>query len=133
MGSMGLHLDFWHGPVAVRRQCLLLCVQVCDELYVVVLHAPGQGLYHGRSVCSTWDRFTRLSGELFGFLIALLFMQQAIKGVRNEFLAPIRQPVVRWACDMFSCVLWVAAACICVKGRLTATGMVLVKSIAGSW
>ncbi len=31
-------------------------------------------------------RFTRLSGELFGFLIAVLFMQQAIKGTRLEFL-----------------------------------------------
>lgn len=31
-------------------------------------------------------RFTRLSGELFGFLIAVLFMQEAIKGTRLEFL-----------------------------------------------
>ena len=31
-------------------------------------------------------RFTRLSGELFGFLIAVLFMQEAIKGSRLEFL-----------------------------------------------
>ena len=29
--------------------------------------------------------FTRLSGELFGALIALLFMQQAVKGCVEEF------------------------------------------------
>lgn len=31
--------------------------------------------------------FTRLSGELFGMLIALLFLQQAIKGSVEEFRA----------------------------------------------
>lgn len=29
--------------------------------------------------CSIINRFTRLAGELFGFLIAMLFMQEAIK------------------------------------------------------
>lgn len=29
--------------------------------------------------CSIINRFTRLAGELFGLLIAMLFMQQAIK------------------------------------------------------
>lgn len=33
--------------------------------------------------CSIINRFTRLAGELFGLLIAMLFMQQAIK-VRAE-------------------------------------------------
>ena len=37
--------------------------------------------------CLVACRFTRLSGELFGFLIAVLFMQEAIKGTRLEFLA----------------------------------------------
>lgn len=32
--------------------------------------------------CSIINRFTRVAGELFGLLIAMLFMQQAIK-VRN--------------------------------------------------
>lgn len=31
------------------------------------------------------SRFTRLSGELFGMLIALLFLQQAVKGSVEEF------------------------------------------------
>lgn len=29
--------------------------------------------------CSIINRFTRMAGELFGLLIAMLFMQQAIK------------------------------------------------------
>ena len=35
--------------------------------------------------CSIINRFTRLAGELFGLLIAMLFMQEAIK-VRGIFL-----------------------------------------------
>lgn len=37
------------------------------------------------NACRYTNRFTRLSGELFGMLIAVLFMQQAIKGLRGEF------------------------------------------------
>ena len=37
------------------------------------------------NACDYTDRFTRLSGELFGMLIAVLFMQQAVKGVLGEF------------------------------------------------
>nr|KJB38664.1 hypothetical protein B456_006G266200 [Gossypium raimondii] len=35
--------------------------------------------------------FTRLAGELFGLLIAMLFMQQAIKGLVDEFHIPERE------------------------------------------
>jgi choline-glycine betaine transporter len=36
--------------------------------------------------CSIINRFTRVAGELFGLLIAMLFMQQAIKvNALNEF------------------------------------------------
>ncbi|KAL2340907.1 hypothetical protein Fmac_008847 [Flemingia macrophylla] len=38
--------------------------------------------------CSFINRFTRVAGELFGLLIAMLFMQQAIKGLVEEFGAP---------------------------------------------
>ncbi|KHN30916.1 Putative boron transporter 2 [Glycine soja] len=41
--------------------------------------------------CSIINRFTRLAGELFGLLIAMLFMQQAIKGLVEEFGAPKNQ------------------------------------------
>jgi len=33
--------------------------------------------------CSIINRFTRIAGELFGLLIAMLFMQQAIKVGEN--------------------------------------------------
>eukprot|EP00210_Caulerpa_lentillifera_P006638 g6341.t1 len=36
-------------------------------------------------VCQFIDKFTRFSGELFGMLIAVLFMQQAITGLVDEF------------------------------------------------
>lgn len=41
--------------------------------------------------CSIINRFTRLAGELFGLLIAMLFMQQAIRGVVEEFRVPERE------------------------------------------
>ncbi|KAL2341617.1 hypothetical protein Fmac_009557 [Flemingia macrophylla] len=40
--------------------------------------------------CSIINRFTRLAGELFGLLIAMLFMQEAIKGLIHEFHIPER-------------------------------------------
>ncbi|KAK8709875.1 hypothetical protein V6N13_060875 [Hibiscus sabdariffa] len=63
--------------------------------------------------CSIINRFTRLAGELFGLLIAMLFMQQAIKGLVNEFRIPERenpksiefQPSWRFANGMFALVL----------------------------
>uniref|UniRef100_A0A5B7AYS6 Putative HCO3-transporter family isoform 1 n=1 Tax=Davidia involucrata TaxID=16924 RepID=A0A5B7AYS6_DAVIN len=63
--------------------------------------------------CSIINRFTRLAGELFGLLIAMLFMQQAIKGLVDEFRIPKRenpkltqfQPSWRFANGMFALVL----------------------------
>ncbi|KAB5544610.1 hypothetical protein DKX38_012722 [Salix brachista] len=63
--------------------------------------------------CSIINRFTRLAGELFGLLIAMLFMQEAIKGLVNEFGIPRRQnpesaefqPSWRFANGMFALVL----------------------------
>ncbi|GKV29530.1 hypothetical protein SLEP1_g38451 [Rubroshorea leprosula] len=63
--------------------------------------------------CSIINRFTRLAGELFGLLIAMLFMQQAIKGLVNEFWIPERenpksiefQPSWRFANGMFALIL----------------------------
>lgn len=37
------------------------------------------------NACNYTDRFTRFSGELFGMLIAVLFIQQAIRGTLGEF------------------------------------------------
>lgn len=63
--------------------------------------------------CSIINRFTRVAGELFGLLIAMLFMQQAIKGVVEEFRIPQRenlkqtalQPSWRFGNGMFALVL----------------------------
>ncbi|GMJ12323.1 REQUIRES HIGH BORON 2 [Hibiscus trionum] len=63
--------------------------------------------------CSIINRFTRLAGELFGLLIAMLFMQEAIKGLVDEFRVPERenpkllefQPSWRFANGMFALVL----------------------------
>ncbi|KAL2492680.1 putative boron transporter 2 [Abeliophyllum distichum] len=63
--------------------------------------------------CSIINRFTRLAGELFGLLIAMLFMQQAIRGLVEEFGIPERenpketafQPSWRFGNGMFALVL----------------------------
>ncbi|PON84121.1 Bicarbonate transporter [Trema orientale] len=40
------------------------------------------------NACAIINRFTRIAGELFGMLIAILFIQQAVKGVLSEFKVP---------------------------------------------
>lgn len=63
--------------------------------------------------CSIINRFTRIAGELFGLLIAMLFMQQAIRGLIEEFGIPKREnpkqtkylPSWRFGNGMFALVL----------------------------
>ncbi|KAI9397608.1 hypothetical protein POPTR_003G059700v4 [Populus trichocarpa] len=40
------------------------------------------------NACAIINRFTRVAGELFGMLVAVLFMQEAIKGMVSEFEIP---------------------------------------------
>ncbi|XVF88160.1 hypothetical protein PTKIN_Ptkin19aG0028000 [Pterospermum kingtungense] len=40
------------------------------------------------NACTIITRFTRIAGELFGMLITVLFLQEAIKGVVSEFSIP---------------------------------------------
>ncbi|CAK9164830.1 unnamed protein product [Ilex paraguariensis] len=40
------------------------------------------------NACNIISRFTRIAGETFGMLIAVLFIQEAIKGVISEFRIP---------------------------------------------
>ncbi|XP_073130174.1 boron transporter 4-like [Henckelia pumila] len=40
------------------------------------------------NACSIITRFTRVAGELFGMLITVLFIQEAIKGIVSEFFIP---------------------------------------------
>ncbi|KAK9029578.1 hypothetical protein V6N11_026691 [Hibiscus sabdariffa] len=41
------------------------------------------------NACTIITRFTRIAGELFGMLITVLFLQEAIKGVVSEFSIPL--------------------------------------------
>ncbi|KAA8523055.1 hypothetical protein F0562_009478 [Nyssa sinensis] len=40
------------------------------------------------NACTVINRFTRIAGELFGMLISVLFMQEAVKGLVSEFRIP---------------------------------------------
>ncbi|GLT80501.1 hypothetical protein SLA2020_519380 [Shorea laevis] len=40
------------------------------------------------NACNVISRFTRVAGELFGMLITVLFIQEAIKGLASEFSIP---------------------------------------------
>ncbi|KAJ4869711.1 Boron transporter 1 [Raphanus sativus] len=62
----------WSGWVCVWTALLLFVMAICGA-------------------CSIINRFTRVAGELFGLLIAMLFMQQAIKGLVDEFRIPDRE------------------------------------------
>ncbi|KAI5683396.1 hypothetical protein M9H77_04624 [Catharanthus roseus] len=77
--------------------------------------------------CSIINRFTRLAGELFGLLIAMLFMQQAIRGVVEEFGVPQSQrensnqasllPSWRFGNGMFALVLSFGLLLTALKSR----------------
>ncbi|GLT79494.1 hypothetical protein SLA2020_509800 [Shorea laevis] len=75
--------------------------------------------------CSIINRFTRLAGELFGLLIAMLFMQQAIRGVLEEFGNPQREnsnqtalePSWRFGNGMFALVLSFGLLFTALKSR----------------
>lgn len=75
--------------------------------------------------CSIINRFTRVAGELFGLLIAMLFMQQAIKGVVEEFGVPKSedpnqaafQPSWRFGNGMFALVLSFGLLITALKSR----------------
>lgn len=75
--------------------------------------------------CSIINRFTRIAGELFGLLIAMLFMQQAIKGLVDEFRTPEREdsksiafiPSWRFSNGMFALVLSFGLLLTALKSR----------------
>ncbi|XP_038999562.1 boron transporter 1-like [Hibiscus syriacus] len=75
--------------------------------------------------CSIINRFTRVAGELFGLLIAMLFMQQAIRGIVEEFGVPQRenpqqtalQPSWRFGNGMFALVLSFGLLLTAIRSR----------------
>lgn len=66
------------GPALFLPWAAWTCVWTAA--FILLLSAAG--------ACAYISRFTRFAGELFGGLIALLFMQQAIKGSVEEFRPP---------------------------------------------
>ncbi|CAM6106363.1 unnamed protein product [Calypogeia fissa] len=68
LGGQGLYLA-WTAWVCVWSALLLLLLAIFGA-------------------CSLINRFTRVAGELFGLLIAVLFVEQAIKGAVSEFRIP---------------------------------------------
>ncbi|XP_020583709.1 probable boron transporter 7 isoform X2 [Phalaenopsis equestris] len=67
---LGSHLFLaWVGWVCVWTACMLF--------FLAIFNA-----------CNIITRFTRIAGELFGMLIAVLFLQEAIKGITSEFTKP---------------------------------------------
>ncbi|KAJ8644428.1 hypothetical protein MRB53_006176 [Persea americana] len=68
--DLGAHLFLaWAGWVCVWTALLLILLAIFNA-------------------CNVISRFTRIAGELFGMLIAVLFIQEAIKGVVGEFNIP---------------------------------------------
>jgi len=61
--------SFFFGAMYVCR----VCVWTAILLFLLAI----------LGACSIINRFTRIAGELFGLLIAMLFMQQAIKVGEN--------------------------------------------------
>ncbi|XP_076922662.1 putative boron transporter 2 [Bidens hawaiensis] len=98
---------------------LAWCGWVCmwTALLLVLLSVLG--------ACSIINRFTRVAGELIGLLIAMLFMQQAIKGVVEEFGIPkfedlnqlAFQPSWRFGNGMFALVLSFGLLLTALKSR----------------
>nr|XP_019706944.2 boron transporter 4 [Elaeis guineensis]XP_029121176.1 boron transporter 4 [Elaeis guineensis]XP_029121177.1 boron transporter 4 [Elaeis guineensis] len=67
--DLGPHLFLaWSGWVCIWTACILILLAVFNASAVII-------------------RFTRIADELFGMLISVLFIQQAIKGVVSEFSA----------------------------------------------
>ncbi|XP_008809478.1 boron transporter 4 [Phoenix dactylifera] len=65
--DLGPHLFLaWSGWVCIWTACILVLLSIFNAGAVIV-------------------RFTRIADELFGMLISVLFIQQAIKGVVSEF------------------------------------------------
>ncbi|KAK9666301.1 hypothetical protein RND81_14G175700 [Saponaria officinalis] len=68
--ALGQHLYLaWSGWVCVWTAILLVLLSIFNAATII-------------------NRFTRVAGELFGMLITVLFIQEAIKGVVSEFQIP---------------------------------------------
>lgn len=81
----------WFARTCPRRAGVHRHLPKTTENCLTTMHVQARVHRHPHSklclagVCKHITKFTRFSGELFGMLIAILFMQQAIKGVVQEF------------------------------------------------
>lgn len=66
-------IELWNFSLHLVTRIIVWMGRVCvwTAILLFVLSILG--------ACSIINRFTRLAGELFGLLIAMLFMQEAIK------------------------------------------------------
>ncbi|KAI3913669.1 hypothetical protein MKX01_035865 [Papaver californicum] len=69
------------GPKLFLAWSAWVCVWTAALLFILAV----------LGACSIINRFTRVAGELFGLLIAMLFMQEAIRGIIDEFRVPKRE------------------------------------------
>lgn len=89
------------GPDLFLPWCAWTCVWT--SLFILILSLLNS--------CAYISRFTRLAGELFGALIALLFVQQAVKGLVQEFrevpegASPAEAPTAALASGLWSLFL----------------------------
>ncbi|KAM2017150.1 hypothetical protein EV2_048470 [Malus domestica] len=103
------------GPKLFLAWSAWVCVWTAGLLFLLAI----------LGACSIINRFTRVAGELFGLLIAMLFMQQAIKGLVDEFRLPEREdtsllqfiPSWRFANGMFALVLSFGLLLTALKSR----------------
>ncbi|CAN6572580.1 unnamed protein product [Malus baccata var. baccata] len=103
------------GPKLFLAWSAWVCVWTAGLLFLLAI----------LGACSIINRFTRVAGELFGLLIAMLFMQQAIKGLVDEFRIPEREdtsllqfvPSWRFANGMFALVLSFGLLLTALKSR----------------
>ncbi|GKB03214.1 probable boron transporter 2 isoform X1 [Tanacetum coccineum] len=99
-GRLTCYKQDWTGGL---RAGFRVCVWTAALLFLLAI----------LGACSIINRFTRVAGELFGLLIAMLFMQQAIRGLVDEFRIPERANMKsiefiaswRFANGMFALVL----------------------------
>ncbi|KAB2079076.1 hypothetical protein ES319_A06G207700v1 [Gossypium barbadense] len=80
-----LHSIFGGQPLLIlgvaEPTVIMVCVWTALLLFLLAVF----------NACTVINRFTRIAGELFGMLITVLFIQEAIKGVVSEFRVPEHQ------------------------------------------
>ncbi|KAE8665352.1 Shaker pollen inward K+ channel isoform 1 [Hibiscus syriacus] len=72
-GNIGFYSYLWNHSLIFR-----VCMWTALMLILLAIF----------NACTIINRFTRIAGEIFGMLITVLFIQEAVKGVVSEFRIP---------------------------------------------